>query len=46
MNQMDNLGCGKAHSEFRDIFSLTTRGVAFAMVGFWSLRFSSIRILL
>jgi hypothetical protein len=32
MNRMDDLGCGKAHSEFKDIFSLTTRGVAFAMV--------------
>ncbi|GAA5979986.1 hypothetical protein JCM10908_001490 [Rhodotorula pacifica] len=31
MNRMDALGCGKAHAEFKDIFSLTTRGVAFAM---------------
>ncbi|GAA5866723.1 hypothetical protein JCM3774_001970 [Rhodotorula dairenensis] len=31
MNRMDALGCGKAHTEFKDVFSLTTRGVAFAM---------------
>jgi len=29
---MTALGCGKEHAEFRDVFSFTTRGVAFAMV--------------
>ncbi|GAA6046546.1 hypothetical protein NBRC10513_001454 [Rhodotorula toruloides] len=31
LNRMIALGCGKAHLEFRDVFSFTTRGVAFAM---------------
>ncbi|BGP04986.1 hypothetical protein JCM10049v2_000788 [Rhodotorula toruloides] len=31
LNRMTALGCGKAHPEFRDVFSFTTRGVAFAM---------------
>ncbi|GAA5934264.1 hypothetical protein JCM3775_006953 [Rhodotorula graminis] len=29
--RMTALGCGKAHAEFRDVFSFTTRGVGFAM---------------
>ncbi|GAA5897540.1 hypothetical protein JCM8208_003299 [Rhodotorula glutinis] len=29
--RMTALGCGKAHAEFRDVFSYTTRGVGFAM---------------
>ncbi|GAA5834572.1 hypothetical protein JCM9279_004358 [Rhodotorula babjevae] len=29
--RMTALGCGKAHVEFRDVFSFTTRGVGFAM---------------
>ncbi|GAA5870237.1 hypothetical protein JCM1840_001597 [Sporobolomyces johnsonii] len=31
LNRMTALGVGKDHSEFRDVFSMVTRGVAFAM---------------
>ncbi|BGP21856.1 hypothetical protein JCM10295v2_000731 [Rhodotorula toruloides] len=31
LNRMTAVGCGKRHPEFRDVFSFTTRGVAFAM---------------
>ncbi len=31
MLRMEAVGCGKDHPEFKDVFSFTTRGVAFAM---------------